>query len=896
VSTQGPDRWQAVSAYLDQVLDLPEDERGPWLAALREQNPTAAADVQALLDDHRALREARFLEQTQPGMPIQAAGQTVGAYTLVVPIGQGGMGIVWLAERSDGRFDRRAAVKFLSVALAGRGEERFTREGRILASLTHPHIAQLLDAGVTVAGQPYLVLEHVDGEPIDHYCDHHGLDIEGRIKLFLEVLAGVADAHANLVVHRDIKPSNVLVGRDGHVKLLDFGIAKLLEDEEHPGTPTQLTRDGASPLTPEYAAPEQVTGAPVTTSTDVYALGVLFYILLTGRHPAAAIRSPADLVRAIVDTDPRRPSEVAPPERRRLLRGDLDTIVAKAFKKNPAERYASVTAFADDLLRYLRHEPIAARPDTLTYRAGKFVRRNRITVGLGAAAMIAAISGLVATLIQARTARTQRDYALRQLARAESINDLNNFVLTDAAPLGRPFTVNDLLARAEHIIGRQEDVDDAGKVELLVSIGRQYDSQDEDARARRVLKEAYELSRKLTERSIRARTSCALASSLSKGSELARAESLFHEGLDELPEEPLFALDRIFCLLRGSEIARDKALGHEAVALAREAENLSRHAPLKSDLLELTALMDLAESYRSAGEMREAVGAFERAGVLLASLGRDDTQRAGTLFNNWALALTQLGRPLEAEKIYRRAIDISRDDREEQTVSPVLLNNYARALKDLGRYEPAANYAERAYAKAIQAEDQVAIDQSLLVRADIYCGQGDLKRAESMMTEVEPRMRRNLRPGHPAFAAIARRQALIAAARGDLRSALNLADQEIAILQASIKAGGDGALELPVAIGRRADFELTLGRIDQAAVDAARGVTMLQASAPAEAVSAVAGRGYLTLGRALVVQGRHEEARRAFASARDHLLGALGFDHPDTVTARQLAEDGLGRR
>jgi hypothetical protein len=165
-----------------------------------------------------------------------------------------------------------------------------------------------------------------------------------------------------------------------------------------------------------------------------------------------------------------------------------------------------------------------------------------------------------------------------------------------------------------------------------------------------------------------------------------------------------------------------------------------------------------------------------------------------------------------------------------------------------------------------------------------------------MMTEVEPRMRRNLRPGHPAFGAIARRQALIAAARGDFPTALNLADQEIAILQASIKAGGDGALELPVAIGRRADFELTLGNIDQAAVDAARGVTMLQAAAPAEAVSAVAGRAYLTLGRALVVQGRHEDARRAFGSARDHLLGALGFDHPDTVTARQLAEDGLGRR
>ena len=427
------------------------------------------------------LAQERFLESgaaarsgiAPVAVPI-AAGQAVGAYTLVSPIGQGGMGAVWLAERSDGRFKRRAAVKFLSAALAGSAEERFKREGMILARLTHPHIAQLTDAGVAAWGQPYLVLEHVDGEPIDQYCEHHHLDVDARIQLFLEVLDAVAHAHANLIVHRDLKPSNVLVDASGHVKLLDFGIAKLIEEEGQPAA-TLLTRDGAHAMTPAYAAPEQMTGGPITTATDVYALGVLLYVLFTGNHPGGpAVRSAADLMKAIVDTEPRSASEAAADEpARRLLRGDLDTIVAKALKKNPADRYVSVSAFADDLRRYLRHEPISARPDTLAYHAAKFVRRNRVAVTLAATAFIAAIAGIVGTVVQARTARTQRDFALSELARSEAVNDLNTLVLSDAAPSGKPFTVDDLLTRAEHIVERQQG-DETLRAELLITIGWQY--------------------------------------------------------------------------------------------------------------------------------------------------------------------------------------------------------------------------------------------------------------------------------------------------------------------------------------------------------------------------------------------------------------------------------------
>jgi serine/threonine protein kinase/tetratricopeptide (TPR) repeat protein len=428
------ERWRVLSPYLEEALDIAgPNERQTWLAVLGARDPALAAEIQDLLDEHRALAEARFLERDAPSFPTRTlAGETVGAYRVLSPIGEGGMGTVWLAERSDGRFDRRAAVKFVNLALAGHGEERFKREGQILARVAHPNIAQLVDAGVTNAGQPYLVLEYVDGEPIDGYCDRQRLDVDARVRLFLEVLDAVAHAHANLIVHRDLKPSNVLVGADGHVKLLDFGIAKLLEEEGKASLATMLTREGSSALTPEYAAPEQLTNAPVTTATDGYALGVLLYVLLTGQHPAGHARgSPASMMKAIVEDEPRRPSEVVvrselrtetlaanaasrastPDKLRRLLRGDLDTIVVKTLKKNSAERYASMTAFADDLRRCLRHEPISARPDTMVYRAAKFVRRNRLSVAAG----LLSIASLTGGLVLVNRERMVADRRFRQL-------------------------------------------------------------------------------------------------------------------------------------------------------------------------------------------------------------------------------------------------------------------------------------------------------------------------------------------------------------------------------------------------------------------------------------------------------------------------------------------------
>ena len=498
MSTLSPDQWHIVSPYLDQALTLSEAERARWLEAIRAENPGLASQIEELLDEHRAAEQKRYLD-TGPasilGESYGLAGQQVGDYRLISLIGQGGMGAVWLAERSDGRFERKAAVKFLNAALIGQGgEKRFKREGTILGRFSHSNIAELLDAGVSSTGQPYIVLEYVEGEPIDRYCDAHRLDVPSRIRLFLDVLGAVAHAHANLIVHRDIKPTNVLVSKDGHVKLLDFGIAKLLESEGQDGSATILTQEAGAALTPAYAAPEQVSGGPVTTGTDVYALGVLLFLLLGGEHPAGAgPQSAAQLVKAIVETEPQRLSNVVaairsdkeaitktestrsttPDKLRRLLRGDVETIVGKALKKKPQERYSSVSAFAEDLQRYLKNEPISARPDTVAYRTSKFFRRHWLPVTAVASIIFALALGLGAALWQAHIARRETRVAtaigtfLQDLFRANSADQPDPVK-------ARQTTARELLDIGAHNIESElADVPEA-KLDVLSTLASMY--------------------------------------------------------------------------------------------------------------------------------------------------------------------------------------------------------------------------------------------------------------------------------------------------------------------------------------------------------------------------------------------------------------------------------------
>jgi eukaryotic-like serine/threonine-protein kinase len=910
--TLSPDQWQAISPYLDQALAVPEDERATWLRSLAQHNPTLAAQLTELLDEHRVLVKEGFLEKGGFGLPNSAglAGQTLGPYTLISQIGQGGMGSVWLAERNDGRFERKVAVKFIHIALMAKGvEARFKREGSILGRLAHPHIAELVDAGVSAAGQPYLVLEYVEGDSIDRYCDRQRLDVEARIQLFLEVLAAVAHAHANLIVHRDLKPSNVLVSKDGQVKLLDFGIAKLLEGEAEAGAATILTVEGGHAMTPEYAAPEQVTGAPITTATDVYALGVLLYELLTGQHPAGRnLRSAADLVKAIVDTEPAPPSDVVtaakalaketaanaarrtttPEKLSRLLRGDLDTIVAKALKKNPQERYASVTAMADDLHRYLRHEPIAARPDTLAYRAGKFIRRNRAVVALAALTILAIGAGLVGTLMQARTARSQRDFAFQQLKRSQEHDELLNFLLSDAAP-SKTFSVGDLLARAAQVTEKRHSTDPLRRADLLMWIGENYSSEDQTAQGRVLVEKAYQETRGLSDQSIRARASCALADCLSQDEDLVRAEALVQEGLRDLPDDPRYALDRVACLRIGSDVARQAGHAKEGVARMQAARRIVEQTPVATDLLKMSTALDLAGAYSDAGQNPEALSEFAQASSLLSSLGWEETETSVHLFNNWALELDQIGRTLEAEQIERRALDLTSDGNSGEESTAMILNNYAKMLRKLNRLDEAANYAQRSYDKAQSEHNKLVTGQSLLERARIAISQHKFAQASELLSELEPQMRKHLPPAHYAFASLAADRSKIALGEGDLALALQFADQSVAVGEAALKSGGQGAFAFPGFLLNRSAIELASGSLEQAVADANRALALQKSNTQPNSFSSTLGYAYLALARALDAQGKHGDAQAAADLAAQNLQKCLGADHPDTRSAIELA-------
>src|SRR3984885_12987172 len=423
--TESNEKWQLLSRLLDQALDLEEPERARWLETLAENDPEIAEKVSAAL----AARERDGFTGFLAGSAVDLqgigdstlVGRPVGPYVIDAQIGRGGMGSVWKAHRTDGLYSGVVAIKFVHAAWIGSaGEQRFRVVGNLLGRLDNPNISRLIDAGVQVGTQPYLILEYIEGEPIDAYCVREKLNLEARVNLVLGVLSAVAHAHSHLIVHRDIKPSNIFVTSGGAVKLLDFGIAKLLQGEGE----AALTQSSAVPLTPQYAAPEQLLGKPVTTATDVYSLGLVLYELLTGAHPiAAGTRSSAELMRAVLTEEPARASaaSIVPTIRRRALEGDLDNILRKALKKDPRERYASVGAFADDLKRLLTHEPVQARADTIPYRVSKFVRRHR---GGVLSALLVAI-GLIGTsavaLWQLYQANEERDISRGETRRARGL-------------------------------------------------------------------------------------------------------------------------------------------------------------------------------------------------------------------------------------------------------------------------------------------------------------------------------------------------------------------------------------------------------------------------------------------------------------------------------------------
>ena len=505
-----PERWARIEQIFQLAIDCPPADRRALLDSACASDAELRHEVESLLamENTGFTKSAAFadgmklLEQRMEKLEQQ---RSIGSYRILREIGRGGMGTVYQAARADDAFEKIVAIKVIRRGLDTEDlVDRFRAERQILAMLDHPNITRLLDAGSTDDGLPYFVMEYIEGEPIDVYCDRRQLPVADRLKLFQNVCAAVSYAHRHLVIHRDIKPGNVLVTKDGVPHLVDFGIAKLLD----PGLSPELTLTALHPFTPEYASPEQIRGEPVTTATDIYSLGVLLFVLLTGRRPyRGPMSSPAEIERSISEEEPLRLSDAVSQDRSlaRRLQGDLDNIVLMALRKDPRRRYSSVEHFFEDIARHLDGLPVIARADTARYRASKFIRRHKAGVAGAALLVVVLAGGIMATAWQARRAAAERDRARIETAKAERINAFLHDMLTYSDPSydspnpseNRDAKVSEVLEQA----AKHAATDLADQPEILAEVQRDlggvYVTQGRVDQAEPLLRSALEKFKKL---------------------------------------------------------------------------------------------------------------------------------------------------------------------------------------------------------------------------------------------------------------------------------------------------------------------------------------------------------------------------------------------------------------
>lgn len=658
-------QWQQVRTLFDRALEQPTEERLRWVDAATPDDDVIRREIHALLDalDHArdtlerpAVRVAAHAPSTADASYI---GRRVGAYDIVRLIGAGGMGAVYEGVRADGDFDKRVAIKFLhpgqESALA---LQRFRYERQILASLNHRNIAALLDGGVTAEGEPYFVMEYVDGVPITSYCNAQRLGIRERVALFRQVLAAVQHAHQQLVVHRDLKPGNILVTTDGTVKLLDFGIAKLLRSGEGPDQ-LPMTRGGVRLFTPEYASPEQVRGLALAPASDIFSSGVVLYELLAGRRPIATEgKLLSEIEVAICTVPPARPSTAITPELaastseetvsrvRRRVTGDLDAIVLTALAKEAALRYASADHFNQDLRRWLDGHPVQARKAWLGYRLRKFIARRPIEVAASTLAMAALVGGIVATARQARIARLEAE-------KAAEVNKFMADMLAAADPeaQGRDVTVKTVLDRAAR---------DVPKRQLVPEV---------EAQVRHTIAQTY--------------YGLGLYDSARVHADRAFALRRAQNGLRDAAT--LYSLSYV--------VAAAEALGNFA-----QAESLARVSVREWKALEDAPPSEIANALDALARMIEHQGRLDEArDVKVEAVGirrtlTDSASRADLPFtlNNLAVSFMYAGKLAAAESLVREGLTVAKQYHgHESVVHSEMLKSLASLLSDLQRHTEA---------------------------------------------------------------------------------------------------------------------------------------------------------------------------------------------------------------
>jgi serine/threonine protein kinase len=881
-------QWQRLSEILDQALGLAESERAQWLAALEQKDPDTAAQVTRMLAVRARDGYSNFLStplsiHSELAATPSLVGRVVGAYILEAEIGHGGMGSVWRARRADGRVEGYVAIKFLNPAWLGRdGQARFRQEGNLLARLDHPNIARLIDAGVLDEVYPYLVIEFVDGLPIDEYCEREHLGLEARLQLFRAILSAVAHAHSHLIVHRDIKPSNIFVTHAGVIKLLDFGIAKLVEvsDEAAP------RKTSVQALTPQYAAPEQLLAGPVTTQTDVYALGLVLYLLLTGRHarPQDA-QGAAALMRAIIDEDPPRASTATEDSgRRRALDGDLDNILAKALKKAPEERYSNAPAFSDDLRRFLSQEPVTAGPDTVRYRVSKFVQRHRGAVATSVLTGMTLILAIVITTTQWFDARHQRDVAQVQLQRAAAFGDLVSIVLNESGHAGEALTTAQLLERGEKLVRSEFASSDGLRSQLLFTLAQLYSHVGATDKQRTLYRESYDLAMHSGDSGLVALSGCASAAADTVSGFGRDAAQRIQQLLAELPRDSGNDEVRAECWQYASTIARFSGDGAAALADSERAGNLREASPSGgTEWGRLSSMIMLADARQEAGQLGRADQTYAHVAGELKRIGVDDTGYAVTLYGNWGTLLVNLGMPARAAQLLERGRMI------EQGYAPsdaFLATSYAAALLSLGRAADARDVLSAALNGAVENKnrDSAAKVQMGLARANSALG--NLEESETILSRLEPLLQDMLPPRHEAFGALHYIRAQNLEYGGNHSGALREASLAFDIFSARPGLAYRAAQVQESMAG----ILLAMGKPREALAQIHRARNSFDAAFGSGIRSYYLGKTWLTEAKIDNKLADLQGARAAAHAAYLHFVSSVGETHPLTIEATALGE------
>ncbi|HEX5042525.1 MAG TPA: serine/threonine-protein kinase [Candidatus Polarisedimenticolaceae bacterium] len=869
------ERWSRVEAVFAEAVALPRQQReaslsracGADLELRREVESLLAADEEA---EHFLARPA--LEATADSL----VGRTLGPYRVEGELGEGGQGAVYLAVRADDAYQQKVALKVLGHG-ADRADliARFRAERQILASLDHPGIARLLDGGATEDGRPYLVMEYIEGIPLDRYCDEHRLGLDQRIDLFRQVCASVDYAHQNLVVHRDLKPSNILVGQDGVPRLLDFGIAKLLQGTTLPGV-LEPTRTGQRLMTPQYASPEQIEGHAITTASDVYSLGVLLYLLLTGRLPYRLQPSGGDsLERAVVEQVPERPSTAVdgptlqalsearglrPQQLRRKLRGDLETILLTALRKEPSRRYGSVGRLAEDLRRYREGQPVLARPDTIGYRVRRFVGRHPVGV-MAASVCLAVVVGLAATMtVQAVRLAHQRDEIRVERDKALEVRAFLEEVFSGSDPSetgGETVTAREILDKgASRVLGKLNGQPDT-QAALALAIGKVYLSLGLADRAEPLL--AQSLAQRLQ---------------LHGERNLDVADSLM----------ALSVLDQ-----NNGDFATAEERQRRALAIQRELLE-------PGDVRIGDSLTDLSVTLLSLARYADAEAAVKEA---LAIHRRSPDAREGVAYdlNNLGSVLRRSGRLPEAEAAYEEALKAAR-----ATFGPAhpqlthTINNLAVVQIDRGELAAAEPLLREALAMTRKLYGDAHPDVALQLRnlSSLLGARGDTEAWVSMARQSLEMRRRLLGPEHEQVAMSLLNLGNALEEKRDFHAAQRLYEDALRIQR---KAFGDGHPRVALALSDLAEMYLTLGDPKRAEPPAREALAIRrEALSPAHADL---GRSLSILGAVRLAAGSPEEAEPLLRQGLDVLRAALPPGHWRVGEAESrlgACLDALGKR